>query len=461
MEKEKISAKGHLIRWMVLFFAITYLANYFLQIRQLSYIGSILLVLILIQGIPLLPKVNFRVVCGLLLAGGVILLWSKGDWRVWSAAIMQNANLAVLFICSPMMALPFFYEDYQSELKVVAQTKMQSLLAFCLLINVSAHILGVLISVGALAIIYELLQPQSKLYKAEDIFLSTLVRSYCSSGLWSPAWASMVLLTSATSVTWVEVIPIGIAFSLIYIGIDMATVAAKMKRNPELYPLLQAEKGARVNWRKIRTMLLLALVLISMMVMISVITRWDLMMIIPMVAALFPLLCGLSQKHMPAYKQGMSKYYRTTLVKVRSEIALFAAAGFLGKALHFSGIGEKIPALLPDQFIAYPALMSGTIMLVLILPSLVGVHPVAIGTALIAAVTPASVGMTDMTFVLTMLTGWALTILLSPFSATSLIAGNYAGRPSWDISLKLNGIFGAICLIIFSILISFIGPILS
>lgn len=461
MEKERINRKGHLIRWIVILFAITYLINYFFRITQLTYIGSILLVLILVQGIPLLPKVNFRVVCGLLLAGGAILFWSKADWRVWSAAIMQNASLAVLFICSPMMALPFFYEDYQSELKVVAQTKMQSLLAFCLLISISSHFLGVLISVGALAIIYELLQPQSKLYDAEDIFLSTLVRSYCSSGFWSPAWASMVLLTSVTSVTWVALIPIGIAFSLIYISIDMATVAVKMKREPHRYPLLKAEKGAKVNWRKIRTMLLLALVLILMMVIISLVTRWDLMVIIPMVATLFPLLCGLLQKHMPAYKRGMGKYYNASLVKVRSEIALFAAAGFLGKALHFSGIGEKIPALLPDQFIAYPALMSGAIMLLLILPSLIGIHVVAIGTALVAAVTPASVGMTEMTFVLTILIGWALTILLSPFSATSLIAGNYAGRPSWDISLRLNGLFGIICVIVFSILISIVGPILS
>jgi hypothetical protein len=456
-----IDFKGHLSRWLVLLFVAAYLANYFLQWAPLTYIGSLLLILIMLQGIPRLPKVNFRVVCGLLLAGGAILLWSKANWKVWPAAIMQNANLAVLFSCTPMMSLPFFYEDYQSELKVVAQTKMRSLLTFCLLLSVSTHILGVMISAGALAIIYELLQPQSKLYQAEDVFLSTLMRSYCVVGFWAPNWSSMALLTSVTSVTWVAVIPIGIVFVLISMAMNMTTVALKMKREPRRYPLLNAEAGTRVNWRKIRTMLLLALALILLLMSVSLLTGWNLMIIIPMAAAVFPLLCGLLQRHMPAYKRGISKYYTTSLIKVRGEMALFAAAGFLGKALQISGIGERIPALLPPALAAYPALMSGAIMLLLILPSLIGVHAAAMGSALVAAITPAGLGMTDMTFVLTVLMGWTLSVMLSPFSAVSLLAGNYAGRPSWSISLKLNGLFGAVCVVVFSILISLVGPALS
>ena len=82
------------------------------------------------------------------------------------------------------------------------------------------------------------------------------------------------------------------------------------------------------------------------------------------------------------------------------------------------------------------------------------------GSALAAALTPAGLGLNQMTFVLTLLTGWLLAILLSPFSATSLLAGAYTGKASWDISLKMNGLFGLFCLVFFSILLSVIGPLL-
>jgi hypothetical protein len=96
-------------------------------------------------------------------------------------------------------------------------------------------------------------------------------------------------------------------------------------------------------------------------------------------------------------------------------------------------------------------------MLLMIVPSLVGLHPVAIGTALVATIVPASIGLTDMGFALTIIVGWALAILISPFSATSLIAGGLCDCSPWEISLGLNGKFGFFNVIFFSILIALIN----
>jgi DcuC family C4-dicarboxylate transporter len=461
MAKENaLSLKEHWMRCVILAFSLLFIINYFLQAQALKYICFGLLIIILIQGIPLLPKVNFRVVSGLFIFGAIILLWSSADLKDWVDALMQNASLVVLFATTPMMSLPFFYEDYQSELKVVSQTKMQSLLTFCIFLSVCSHFMAVLISLGAIIVIYDILQPHSKLYQAEDIFLSSLVRSHCSSGFWSPAWASMVVVTAGTGIDWVSLIPLGIAFSVVFLVCNTLSVAWEIKRNPGHYPRLQPEPGVKVNWSKIRTMVYLVLSLIGMIIILSLITHWDLMVLISLTAAAFPLLCGLVLQHLPAYRQGMKKYYATSLVKVRSEVTLFAAAGFLGKALQLSGLGNRIPELLPDWLIAFPPLMCGAIMAIMILPSFIGIHPVATGTAIVASLVPAAIGMNTVTFAWTVLTGWVLTIMLSPFSGIALILGSSTGLPSWTVSVGHNWRFGLVCLIIFSLLISLLGPFL-
>lgn len=460
MNISNTSFSSQVLRIVIISFAFLYLCNYFLQLPALHYIGSALLLYIISQSIFRLPKVNRRVVSGLFIVGAGLLLWSGAEPLLWIKALMKNANLVTLFICVPMMSMPFFYEDYQGELKVVAQTRMQNLLSFCLLVFVSTHILGVLISVGAAVIIYELMLPNARLYKAEDTFLATLIRSYCSSGFWSPAWASILVVTSQLNIEWLRLIPIGLAATLIYLSLDMATIAYKIKKEPGRYPRLKAEEGTRVHWKKIYTMLLLAGLLIAMIIIASIVTPWDLMVIIPMVSIVFPILCAVFQKHLPAYREGMVKYYKHSLFKVQSEVALFTAAGFLGKALELSGIGQMLPGLIPDWLSRYPALLIAVIMFMMIIPSLVGVHAVVTGTALVSAIVPASIGLGNMTFALAVITGWMLTILLSPFSATSLITSGLTGKTSWSISLGINGKFGLLCIVLFSLIISFVGPML-
>ena len=448
------------LRLTVIVFAVLSLVNYFWQQPAVNYACALLLLLIILQAWPKLDRITGLVVGCLFLLGGVLLVWSGASLELWVSSLLKNANLATLFICVPMMSLPFFYEDYQSELKVVVQTRMQHILGFCFLVAVCTHFLAVLISVGAMMVMYELMHPYADLYKDQDTFLCTLTRAYNSSGFWSPAWASMIVLNSQLAVPWVSLIPIGLAFSVIFLGLDLGGIYLRDKLSPGRYPRLKAEEGVTVDWRKIRIMVLLAAALIGSIIVLNLVTPWDLLIIVPLVSVFFPIAAALLQKHGKEYKAGMQGYYKKSLLKVQSQCALFTAAGFLGKALDASGVGELLPQLLPDFFIHYPVLMVGAVMLLLILPSLIGVHPAATGTALVLAVTPASLGLDLMTFCLTILTGWLIAIMVSPFSANNLMLSGLTGRSSWSISLGLNLKFGLLSFVVFSLLISLIGPLL-
>ncbi len=461
MNSKTYTATDHLLRWISIAFATLFVINYFAEMESLRLICAFFLIIILSQSFRQMRPVNLRVVGGLFLAGAVILIWSRADIHTWLEALMQNASLATMFTAAPMLALPFYYEDYQGELARFARFKMQSLSTFMLLNAFSGFFLSLLVGVGAVVIAYEMFYPHSKMYDAEELFYPSLTRYNCSPGFLAPAWASIAVTTMATGTPWVSLVPIGLAFACVYILIDMIMLSIHIRRRPGRYPKLQPIAGEKVNYKRIFIMLLLAVIMLGMIGTINATTGWSLMIVIPIVAISFPLLTALFQRKIPAYRAGMAQYYDKSLLKVRTEIGLFTAAGFLGKALEASGIGAKIPALLPDWLHAYPVFMIIAIMLVIILPSLVGIHAVATGSALLAALTPAAVGMNQMTFVLTVLAGWMISIIVSPFSGAALIVGGYAEQPPWQISLGKNGPFGLACLIVFSLLIYLIGPFLQ
>ncbi|MGI6424174.1 MAG: hypothetical protein ACOX2A_02810 [Tepidanaerobacteraceae bacterium] len=447
----------HFKRNIIIIFAILHLANYFIKSNFLFYICCGLITYIFVSAVRVLPKVTRRISLALMLMGIGLMVWKGMPFDAWLLCIDKNGNLVTLFILVPIMFLPFSYDDYQKELKHVAQAHMQNLLPFCVLTFAVVHIFGVVISVGAVTLVYELFRNNAKLYNAEKTFMASLLRGYCSSGYWSPAWASILVVTTQMNIPWIQFIPWGVGFFLIALALDTIAVWFKIRQNPDKYPRLKTDEHVKVDWKQIYILIGLSSSLILIMALLSQITPWDLMVIIPLVSIVFPIAVALLQNKLPNYKLGIKEYYDKSVLKVMSQVALFTAAGFLSKALEYSGVGAMIPNLLPIWMSQYPVLLIGSIMLLMIVPSLVGLHPVAIGTALVATIVPASIGLTDMGFALTIIVGWALAILISPFSATSLIAGGLCDCSPWEISLGLNGKFGFFNVIFFSILIALIN----
>ncbi|HCP15165.1 MAG TPA: hypothetical protein DIT32_05265 [Peptococcaceae bacterium] len=445
---------------LVILFAVLRLGNYFIQLLPLQILSCAIMLLVIVYSLPKMDALTRRVILAMFLIGGVLLVISGASPVQWLIALLKNANLATLLICAPMLSAPFFYEDYQSDLKALAQVKMQNLLSFCVLTMVSAHLLGVLVGVGAVIIIYELLNPFQKLYDAETPFLKALSRGYNSSGFWSPAWASVIVYSAYPDVKWTTIVPIAIVFTILFNGISIAGLYLETRQHPDRYKTLLPDRETKIRWNKIVTMLVLAAAMIGTILLLDKTTGWDLMLIVPAAALVFPLLSATVQNHWQGYKKGMVKFYNTSLIKVQSQVALYAAAGFLGKAMELSGVGAMIPKLLPQWLIDYPAMMVGALILLMILPSLAGIHPAATGTAMVAALVPASLGLDNYTFCMAIIFGWLITILASPFSATSLILAGNTGKSNWSVSVAMNWKFCLVTLIVFSGLISLVGPML-
>lgn len=453
--------KGVLVRASVFAFACLNVIYYFTAFKPLFYASMVCLFYIMAVSLFTLPKSSSLVIIGLLLAAAALMIYAHASFSQWLEGLGKNGLLVALFTCGPLLHLPFTYEDYGSELVSVARLYMHTMLPFNLLIAIPTHVFAALTGFAAFAIIYNLFLGTSELYGAEDTFLSTLGRSYATSGFWGTSWASVMLVVSTFHIPWYHLILIGLLFTAVSIGLNLASIKLRMHKNPGRYPALAADTGVRVDWRRIRMMVFLALAIVGTILALNRGTGWDLLAVVPLVSFVLPPAIALLQKKTKAFTMGLKVYADKNLYKSRMEVCLFSAAGLLAYALNVSGVGAMIPKLIPNALIGHTYLFLIALMLLVILPGQLGIHPVAVGTTLLATIVPAAVGLSTYTFAITIICAWLLSNMLSPFSALNLTLAGLSGKSTFYTGLKLNWRYGLVCLFVYAGMIVALSPLWS
>ena len=445
---------------LMIVFVLLRLINYFYIVTAFQVLSAGILIAVLIYVAPRVKTPTKLVLAMVFLAGASLMIYSGAGMREWLRAFLQNGNLAMMLICVPMISMPFYYKDYQAELKKLVQARMRNVMSFLGLVSVCSHVLSALISVGAMPIIYPLLKPFAAMYNADRFFLKTVSRGYFSSGFWSPAWATVIIYSVYTDVKWIKVIPVAIVFTVLYTAMNLLAVYFETRRNPQRFQIAEPEPGAEPDQKMIRIMMLMAAAMIASIIIFNTSTGWDLMLVVTLVSVSFPLAAALVQRRVSAYRRLSKNYYNVSLPKVREQIAVFVLAGFLGRALDISGAGLAVAGFLPDWLRYSSQAMIIAIIMLMALPALVGVHPTATGTAMVAVLQPAALGLANYTFCLALVMGWIVGLMVAPFSAIALILSGENGQSSFANSVLINWKFALVCTVVFSMLISLIGPLM-
>ena len=445
---------------LMIVFVLLRLINYFYAVSAFQVLSAGILIAISIYMFPKVKTATRLVLSIIFLVGASLLIYSGANPREWLRAVLQNGNVIMLLICVPMISMPFYYEDYQGELKKLVQVRMRNVMGFLGLVTVCVNILGGLIAVGATLVVFTLLKPYASMYKADKLFIKTLLRGYYASGFWSPAWATVIIYSVFSDVKWIRVLPVAVIFVLLFNVMNLLGIHFEIRRSRTNFELPEAEKGAGYDRKKIDMMILLAVVILAAIMIVNAATGWDLMLVVCIVSAAFPLAAALIQRRTGPYRSLAKNYFEVSVPKIKEQVAVFMLAGFLGRALDISGAGLAMVELLPDWFHHNTPAMIAALIIIMTLPSLAGVHPTAMGTTMVAVLHPAALGLANYTFALALLAGWIVALLVAPFSATALIISGETGQSSFAHSVLLNWRFAIVCAVVYSLLISVIGPLM-
>lgn len=292
------------------------------------------------------------------------------------------------------------------------------------------HFTGSVINMSIVTIVGDHLKRPDGTLRSADVAL--LSRGYATAAFWSPLWAgAAAALVFAPTANFAVIIPFGLALAIATLALSMITVFRALGDELPDY------RGYALSFELLRIPLVLmaAVIAVHLIVPTSPVPR-----IVTLASVLITALVLLFRESGSALKT-FARQARDGLPAMRGEVTLFTSAGVLavgvGALLKAAHVSLPLPEY--DVWIAWASIV------VTVLVSLVGVHPV-ISMGIIAAVC-APLHPQGSLFAFAAMIGWGASAAIGPISGLQLyLSGRYGVEPL--ATTRRNAPYVAIALVL-------------
>lgn len=449
-------------------FGIGYIANVFLAQSLLALINTITLILAVILSF-IATKGSTRMIAAVLfIVGAFLLFYTQAPLDVWEKALLENGYLLAMFIMVPLISLPVRYGGYNESLEALFDRFGNSKSRFYGLVSVMTAFLGVLVSIASVPLTCEV--ARSSHFAANARILATaLSRGFITCLFWAPTTATIALSLQLTGANWLSVLPFGLLFAIIagFIGWIMTTIRENLiARRSQLNTSLSKNKNdthidANLNSsslhpskyevtshqphsgvfdrKKIIELVLFSVLYIVAVMLVGQCLRISIIVAVALMSILIPIIWMVAIKRVTLFKQKVKdEYVAVKLPNVKGQMILFTAAGVLASGISYSGVGEMAVTTLL-QITNGGALEATILVMVLALVcSAFGVHPLVYTTVIGGSLTAAQLGVSPVYMALLLAMGWALGNAVCPTSANSIAVSQLVERSPFKLALNWN-----------------------
>lgn len=448
---------------VLIIFGLIYILSAFIDSSLLLPLMALFIVIILAQTLPVANKSNRNISLVLLILGSAMLLYFKANTNHWVSALGSNTGLVALFISLPFLRFPLQYQNYQGSLEKFSLKYIKNTVTLGNFSALLTFFLASLLNLGALQVVYNLLYHKKENPDYERILFRSMVRGNLAALFWSPNYVAVAVIIHSLEIPWINIVPIGLSISaIILLSNWFLTKLEAMKRGNDFE--IHLENSALLDFtpqdkKNLWKLVAVFNLLISFVLLLNIFTDLNILVIVPIVAIIYPLVLAIAQGRMTIYRQQLRSYYQIGLLDKKDEIIIFAAAGFFGKALEITGLGKLIPALLHLDSITFPFLAALLIIFIIVLLAVLGVHPVVTSATFGTTVSAQTLGLTVEGYAMVLLASFGLAVMTSPFSGTSLIMSGICKHSPWQMGPVLNCHYALGMGIFLALLIPLIGGI--
>ncbi|WP_171656410.1 hypothetical protein [Paenibacillus foliorum] len=426
--------------YLILAMCMLFLIQYFVQSEWLLYILAVCASVAFIGSITLARTVP-RIFSILMFIAGAVLTGLKGQGLdAMAQGITSNIPLLTLLVLVPLLSIPFkmggFFDSILIYLKRY-QNKPGKMFAG---ITMVLFFLGPILNLGSIRIVHDLLKDlrlnATFLSKAYLVGFSTTI-------LWSPYYAAVgvVLLYLHVSIGSYMTYGFGIAVLFLLIGNVMFGLWAK--KNMLEIELNNDESGAITSDHRKRMKLLPIVIIMLMLITIAAeyATHWSMLVLVSLLALIFPLLWCMFSKQWGLFKHQIIEYRDKAVPVMNNEIIMYISAGFFGQSLKGSSFGQGITIFMNQLSQTSFLLFALFIMITMVCITFVGIHQVVIVTVLATQMDPVMLGTSKEILAMVLMLAWSASSILSPVNPINLLVSTLVKRTSMQVGIRDNGLY--------------------
>jgi DcuC family C4-dicarboxylate transporter len=429
--------------FLLIAISIIYLISRFSYWESANILVSLICLVTLIIYFPYVNGVP-RITSVILIIFGIILFRTVHvDLLTGFLAFGENANILTLFILVPLIGIPISVGNYLKHVEILYTYYTRNKNQFYLLSAIFTHLLSIVLNLGAIPLIYQLLN-SGKNSAMQTTLIKSLTRGYMISTFWSPFFISVALVISYIKVPWIKLFPVGFFVSLVclYIGylvekhIDNNQTDVSKKAEHYSYGILKE------SWGKVRELLFSLLFITILIIIIETMTDYNVITIVSVIAILSPLVWTffLGKQHLLVIE--LKNYIFVVLPRMKGEVCLFISAGVFANAVLFTNLSNYVvytlQALNMDNliFLSFFLITTSTVF------SIVGVHPIVTVTTFCVSLSGQDILVgKELTISMILISCWAISVTISPFSGLNLLAGSLTNQSSITSSVKNNWLY--------------------
>lgn len=395
----------------------------------LRLVQGLLAVLVVVLSLPSIAGSTKYVAWAVFIGGAGLLFYAGAPGEAWLTGFEANLDLIVLIVFVPLLGMAIERGGYLDALRYLYSRFVRNGSRLYLYNSFLAFGLGMILNLGAPAVAYALNPLGQVTEDTQRLLTTSIARGFICAILLSPNFAAVGLVLRSLDLSWLGLAKVGVIVAVIMLVIGYLI---ELPRGSKIMVVTSLEEGplptSTSSMAKLVELVFFIIFSLVAVVIVQLVTRWSILTVVPVVAAILSFFWILyTTRSISIYTRSLLDFIKVRVGNMCNEITLFIGAGFLAVAIETSGLGDYLPVFITQLAGNSSALASFVIVSLVTLASIIGVHPIASVTVLLTVLDPQSIGLTPLFMGLTLLTGWALGVIISPFSADNLIVASLAG----------------------------------
>lgn len=323
-------------------------------------------------------------------------------------------------------------------------------------LSLSSQFFGGLLGLAGIAMMMETAARHDRDDRREQLSsFCAIARGYSALSLWSPLYSNVsIVLGLYAGASWTGMLPMALGVTVLFIV--LGTSMDRVTRRGQ--PPAEEEPAYRVRdlWRSGAPLAIAILCFMALLIALSHGLHWPITAVIVAITPLGAWLINacLGQHNSKGLVTGARVVWADMagFRGMAGEVMMFLASGCAGTVIA-NAIPEAWTAQIGTWVAGAPVLACFALSALIVGLCAAAIHPMLCAVIVGTSLDPTTLGLPLPVHLTALLVGWGLAITITPFSVLSLMASRWSGLPVLTISLRANGGFVMLALLVSSALL--------